>query len=309
MFMFYQIMKICSALNNQICFKGFNESTYLSSDTHLYKNEYNHTTSFFRNKDTLDFTTGYCLKKFPHGTEITEFGCSQGQKGYSLMMNLDANNKNKQYKYHGYDIKLPIEATNEPYKIEFERGYEYLIKLDKKIRAKFFEFFREEKDLSKSDNEIFVTPQKTKVADIMQFSEGNILDIKKIIPPKKSGIVIFQNALYHLLNNEEATREENLKTVDKLFKDIYSVLPEKGIFVLGSLPADHMYDYTHEKKTFFARQNGKTINVSLSTEISKLLAKNGFEPIFYEKIPEQSRVALFKEVYLPSVWQKACRLA
>lgn len=323
----------------------------------------NNYTTFFRDFETLKFVKNYLTKNFPHGTEIAEFGCSLGQKPYSLMILLDKENKDKRYKCTGYDFAEVIDKIREVplYGIsEFsceERclfdNYDKSHLFEKRIytpqeaeilKNKFYEYFQiytpekvsnaeykrrkqllqdgtelKKQELQKArltiayndiirQNNTVLTPTK-KAQNCVEFKTGDINEIDKLLPKRKTGAVIFQNALYHILANNEIgyeieDLEPNVHKAAELFKKINKVLEPGGIFVLGSLASDHLYSFEKEDKTHLAYQDGKRIRVYTSSPIHDALKENGFEPVFFEEVPDGTAYVDYPDVHLPSVWKK-----
>lgn len=341
------------------CYSGFTDVQ--AGDKKQRVNNY---TTFFRDFKTLDFTKNYILKNFPNGTKIAEFGCSTGQKPYSLMILLEEQNKDRKYKCTGYDFpevlkiskETPLFGLNQYTKEEeilFD-VYNHSELFGKKIvtpqkaqeyRDTFFKYFSEYKpektitgerykylkklveenkdktpdEIKKAKEDLFyfdlisrttkVVKANGKAKELVDFVPGNIKDIDKILKPKENGVVIFQNALYHILSKNDLYYEiqDLKKNVDegaKLFKKINRVLPLNGIFVLGTLPSDHIYDYECEKDSHLAYQNDRQIRVYDSSPIHKSLRENGFEPVFYEETPDNTAYVDYKDIHLPSVWKK-----
>src|SRR5574344_1796135 len=73
-------------------YAGF--TTVHSKNVNLTTNNY---TAFMRDYDTLKFSQNYLTKTFPYGAKIAEFGCSTGQKLYSMMIMLDKYNAQNKY--------------------------------------------------------------------------------------------------------------------------------------------------------------------------------------------------------------------
>ncbi len=307
-------MKISLIGKNNINFKGYEERTYLSSPDSVSKRDViNHKTEFFRNYPTLKFTRDYISKNFPQKADIAEFGCSQGQKCYSMMVMLEEGGYKGKYKIKGYDFEKPIaNAIKGNYKLHKFTPFESLLFEKNDVSDKFFEYFNVvEKGNSAAQKalDVFsVTPNKDAIGDKVRFHLGNILDIKKIVSNKGAEVIVFQNALYHLLDDVDNPSKKALKSVENLFKKINSILPRNGIFVLGNLPSDHMYSYHYEKTSHFIQQGENKIRICRPTRIEKLLIKSGFEPIFYEKIPYGTVIEKYNDVHLPSVWKKINRL-
>lgn len=311
--MFCIDMKI-SFVKNNIHFKAYEERTYLDTPDSLTRRDViNHKTEFFRDYPTLKFTRDYISETFPEKADIAEFGCSQGQKCYSMMVMLEEAGYQGNYKINGYDFEKPIaKAKMGNYKVQKSAFYESLLFGKNSISDKFFGYFNI-LDKKNADERIisdvfFVAPNKETIGDKVKFQLGNVLDIKKLIAQKGAEVVIFQNALYHLLDDYDNPSKKVLKSVESLFKKIHGVLSTDGIFVLGNLPSDHMYSYRYEKTSHFIQQGEKKIRICKPTKIEKLLIKSGFTPVFYERIPYGTVICKYNDVHLPSVWKKINRL-
>lgn len=296
-------MKIYGINKTPVVFKGYSKISYVDDkNSLLIRDEKIHTTSFFRDFPTLDFTQNYIKKTFSKGTNIAEFGCSQGQKGYSLMMMLDDCNADKKYKYQGFDFELPIDDANRRiYRIDSRISGESAIFNDSGVKSKFFKFFHAININANDTNSIHVMPNNDKFSGVIKFKKGDILDMNSIFKQKQRGVIIFQNALYHILYDARLPSETNLKIVKKIFDDSSKNLSKDGIFVLGSLTADHAYSPAINKQTSFVYQNNEKISVFKSTIIHELLKKAGFSPIFYQK---PASITNLSDVHLPSVWKK-----
>lgn len=113
-------LKVSNVINNIPSFKGYNSATYDAPS----KNQQTwciHETAFFRDIDTMEFAKDYITKKFPNGTHIADFACSNGEEAYTLLMLLSEQNGDKKYKVTGYDIsKRVLElAESGPFKINY----------------------------------------------------------------------------------------------------------------------------------------------------------------------------------------------
>lgn len=341
------------------CYSGFTDVKVNGKESTV-----NNYTTFFRDYPTLEFTKNYLLKNFPKGTHIAEFGCSTGQKPYSLMITLDKYNQDKKYKMTGYDFPEVLELVKETpmfglnaytkqeqvlfddYKKSELFGAKYIDVNDaaeyKKTFYKYFDTYKPEynitgerykilknlvnnnpekntPEIQKAKEDLFysdlirscttVVKANEKGQKLVEFKPGNINDIDKILTPKENGAVIFQNALYHVLSDNDLDYEindliKNVHKADALFKKINRVLPKDGVFVIGSLPSDHIYDFEREQYTHLTYQNGRQIRVYDSSPIHSALRANGFEPVFYENSPENTAYVEYRDVHLPSVWKK-----
>ena len=367
-YMFYPGMIICntnySAYKTPVNFKHYSGRTTVSSDG--VNRDVNNFTIFFRNPKTLKFTRDYILKNFPNGTNISEFGCSMGQKPYSLLIMLDKYNKNGKYKITGYDFPEVInkarntkmygltnyiteeEMLFDNIKVPFlvERGvlspaeaqelkdtfYHYFdiykpSESKNKPQSRFSSrlkslFAKKQKaqDNIMTINEIFeyknlilksnmVVKANKKGDKNLELKSGDITEIDKVLGGKKSGVIIFQNALYHILNDNIADfynynkSSKNINKIENLFEKVNRCLEKNGIFVIGNFTADHLYDYDKERDTRLLYQDDELLRVYDSSIIHKALYENGFVPIFYEDT-ELSAQCDRRYVSLPSVWKK-----
>jgi len=135
----------------QTSFKGYkNESYNLKSKNAM--DSCIHETSFFRNLETLDFAKKYLISNFPQGTNIADFGCSNGEETYSILMLLNKHNKDKKYKITGYDIspKVINLAQGGPFKVQYRyiegvinSDFEYKQSDRKDLRQTFFDCFED----------------------------------------------------------------------------------------------------------------------------------------------------------------------
>lgn len=157
------------------------------------------------------------------------------------------------------------------------------------------------------NNSIVVEATK-KTKDVVDFKAGDINKINRILSPKGTQVVIFQNALYHILQggikHVDDEKLLNIKKVTLLFDKINKVLPKNGLFVLGSWGTDNLYDYEKESQTRLIYQDNKRIRVYDTSLVHNALRQKGFEPVFYEKIPYGTAFVAYRDVHLPAVWKK-----
>ena len=307
--------------------------------THISRYGYNdmtlnNKTAFMRDFETLEFVRDYIVKTFPNGAKIDEFGCSTGQKPYSLLVLLDDYNNDKKYKITGYDFKEVFDSIEAPlFLVEdnvicesmlfphFEGDKTISRAKAKDIRDKFFKYLPEcDYNTLKTFEErhmhnmicqpwgVVVKPDEKYTKGVINFVAGDINNINRFLMPSESNAVIFQNALYHLMGSSKAFGKipaETLENLLILFRKINIVLSKDGLFVLGNLPIDHIYNDTMLEKCHYVYQNDERIKVYDDSIIHKLLHKSGFEPVYYDKIPEG--LIYTKEstdIFLPAVWKK-----
>lgn len=298
-------MRITNSLQNKnIYFCSYTEKTNKVTPLSGKIETLNHTTNFFRNFPTAKFVTKYMVEKFPNGTSSAEFGCSIGESIYTRLILLDEYNKNKKYKQIGYDFAKPINyAHTNFHKISKVNADESILfqKENTNLAKTFLKYF----DLINQNNfNVLVKAKAEVIKNQVEFKEGNILDIKKLLKPKANGAIFFQNALYHLNRD----RSLPLETLDKLFKNIHNLLPKDGIFVLGTLPSEHLYDAEFESQTELLYQENKLIRIFKNSSIHKKLMNANLEPIYYEKCSTSLPHYKYSEIYFPTVWKKINRL-
>lgn len=148
-------------------------------------------------------------------------------------------------------------------------------------------------------------PKLEVFGDVVDFRCGDINEISKILNGKEQpGAIIFKNAWYHILGVNEVSHPSflNLAGAENVMRQCSDILPEGGLLVVGNLEKDHIYD---GQRGHFIQQNGKRIRVCDNTLFHDLLRKNGFKPIFYERVKDvHERFYMSEDTYLPSVWQK-----
>lgn len=314
---------------NPISFKEYHGYTevVVSGKKKVDTNNY---TGFMRDAEALKFTKDYIFKNYPNGTNIAEFGCSLGQKPYSLMLMLDEKNIDKKYKITGYDFPEVInKSKNNIFEISKFSKIEQVL-FPNYVSSNIYNykpFTDEEAEKLRISFEKYFIPQNSSVnklrcptlfsanteltKDVINFKPGDIREIDKLVAPQKTGVVIFQNALYHILSETLAYDMEDMIYVDsakKVFEKINKVLPKDGIFVLGNMACDHIYDSDDEDSSILKYQDNKQIRVYENSKVHKALYESGFKPVFYEKIQSHTPYCNYREMYLPSVWKKVSEI-
>ena len=256
-------------------------------------------TSFFRHTDTIKALRRYLEDNFQNCKSIDIFdgACSSGEESWTIAMML----KNLPIKITGFDLgekaiksaqegsykiitpQKEIHYNDSKYHIENDAyqdsflSSQNLTDLDQdamEYRTLFNNFFNKELSLKNlflsifSKNKIETYRIKPEKKDICRFVSGDITKLKDIIKDNEADAILFRNALYHITTSGNV--HENLRDageikniLNKIFKDIYDCLSEKGIFVLGTHKKDHLES-----------GQGKLIY--------KLLEDNGFEPAYIE---------------------------
>ena len=337
-----------------LTFKGCTETTTLPNAGKNTDDLCVHETYFFRNIDTLNYTTDYIKKVFPNGTNIAEFASSTGEEAYSIAMLLKDSNKDKKYKIFGYDITPRIieQMDSRLYEITPNKSETFLVsdyhtqsREQENLKKIFYDHFEKipkewqyfeysPKNIKKlllkldsSKNEIektalkymisyskipiqdkwgqFFIPKKDVFKDVVSFETKDISELgEKYELNENTGVVFFKNAFYHIIGfgSYKENRPVDLALANKVTEEINKNLDKNGIFVVGSLIRDHLYN--EKSQTRIIKQDNKDIEVCDSTEFHKMLRKNGFEPVFYECIKDECIGRFIRPVYLPSVWKK-----
>lgn len=152
-------------------------------------------------------------------------------------------------------------------------------------------------------NGIDFIPKKDIFKNIIDFKVTDIASINKDFELNSTGLVSFQNSLYHILKSRvlpSLKKYENIdaKPAEMLFQKIHKVLKNNGLFVIGNLQHDHLFDKNSFTNQFIEiEQNNQKIKVFRQSPIHKILRNIGFEPIFYSQ-------ESISKIYLPSVWKK-----
>lgn len=169
--------------------------------------------------------------------------------------------------------------------------------------VRFREIIKRHEDFA--PNNAFITKKKF-VQDVFETQIGDIADIEQLVKPdNKTGIVMFKNAWYHIMDSwsRNDISRLNIKGVGDTIGHINNVLPKDGILVVGTLEIDHLFD--NEKtpvKTI--KFNDNEIKTCENTIFHKLLFDNGFTPVFYEKVRDILGDFDKSKICLPSVWKK-----
>ncbi len=267
-----------------------------------------HETAFFRGVSTLEFIKNHLSKTLTpdNPLRMANFGCSTGEETYTLAMLF--NDHPNSLQITGYDLgeKAIQSAQKGHFPIEplggrqFYDAYKdnYLAFSDHKLSSKqkeyrtlFNSFFKTNSNLYESVKELLLSclkerPIKTKYFQLKddslkkhcQFKQGDIMEIDRILEPDSTEIVLFRNALYHLITKENLGRRYPKRIVktrpvlNEFFSKIHTALSENGLFVLGE------------------NENHQTTR--LGQLIHEELENAGFKPIH------------FIDGEVPSVWQK-----
>ena len=156
-----------------------------------------------------------------------------------------------------------------------------------------------------------VIPKRGVFDNILNFNLADVGKIDEVLSKKATNVVIFKNALYHLLGcghlknapKDYKYEDISITPAEELFKKINAVLPENGLFVIGNLSTDHLSRFSATPLEQIS-QNGQIIDVYKSSRIHKALFEAGFEPIFYECMKSGGADFIELKTHLPSVWKK-----
>lgn len=276
-------------------------------------------TAFFRQLEILKFIREYADRMFKDGIRILDGACSTGEETWSLAMLFS--NLHKPVKITGFDLGpeaindakqgifriskatrrfINPDSHYEAYKDSYLAFDEENLSEDQqKCKALFNEFFEPCTGAKEGGSFkqrvkrwIFrnlwinlktkfyrVKPEKANMCDFVQ---GDITNLDEIAQNNSVNVLLFRNALYHLLTdiNEINTQfripksdNEIIKILGKIVDSAHSKLSKNGLFVLG---------------------NNEGLQTFKPELIKKVLRERGFVPILGED-----------NMYsVPSVWQK-----
>ena len=146
----------------------------------------------------------------------------------------------------------------------------------------------------------------------IKIQEGDIHNIKNLLPDKKAGAILFRNAFYIETGNygiNEFSLLEDLsvnkkKIIENIVDKVYDKLLPGGLFILGDIEKDHIYiadNSVKDKDKYFIRNFG--VAICKEPLLWSALEKDGrFEPVFYKKVA--SPCALREDMKVPTIWRK-----
>lgn len=294
-------------------------------------NKVKHQTSFFRDPDTIGYIANYINTecKGKKHISLADFGCAVGEEAYTIAMMAN----DSRLKIMGYDVSPDVidianqgiytisskedgcylSSTNEDHFLN-KKNEDIRNKAEKSYHELFHRCFSEisnlPEDLAKNRHfqaahnrdkncQKFFKLNKKELNPSVSFEVGNINEIESVLKPGSTDIIVFKNALYHLLPEKRTNKDYVafcLSKIDKLFKSINDSLKPGGIFVLGRLSIDHM-----ATPEIFKQNNGQKV---CNLPIHELLKANGFEPVHYDSVHKEYNDGIDATIFLPSVWQK-----
>lgn len=303
--------------NAGVFFAGLHFTEKLITPVYLNKTGHHQCdTFFFRDLSTLNTMKAYLPNHFPEGTHIADFGCSKGEETRTIEMLLSDINQDKRYTITGYDPSIGriSEANEGIYHIGMNEDNFLLTNISelmpggKKLKKLFNEYFSKKPSQNKGGEKCFVA-KVFKAID--SFRVGNIgyadelLKEKEIQEGKKTGVVIFKNGWYHIMQSNPGdfcTPDEydNLNDLKTVLKKIHGVLPDNGILVTGSLPRDHIlgaYAYNLD--------NG----IIDTSPFHNALKECGFKPVEESATIVQPQVGamdfiFYRNTQVYSIWKK-----
>lgn len=222
---------------------------------------------FYRDVPTLVESVSLIENEFPNGTTILDGACSTGEELISIY-SLISKNREK-YNFIGFDLSddaLNI-ANKNIYSVIQDFGDAFLI--NSKCSAK-------ENELKRNFYEVMVKTAKPdfqlnhfaleRLEDLdvdyfrmsdehrknINFQKSDINEIDTFQPDREVGAIFFRNALYMMVNNslhkglydKNYANEQDINRAEilgSLVDKIYDRLASRGIFVLGEIPAEHVY--------------------------------------------------------------------
>ena len=239
--------------------------------------------------------------------DIADYACSSGEEAFSLAMLLK--NRNLNYSLTGYDIAESALETAKRGEVGINNPAEYLQAREKEslnnlntldtilfvmsrlkhtqfqdrylsqdntppdepLQKKYYDLFHQhfQKQEAASLPERAVYQLKPNASLGCDFQVGNIQDIEKKRGQNSTDVLLFRNALYHLItqpaNQEAGGIRKPLSSVqavnqqlDDLFQQFYQVLSPDGILVMGEKE-----NAQHQQKEL----------------VDSALARNGFQPL------------------------------
>ena len=258
-----------------------------------------HQTAFFRDYQTKKFVVDYIHKNFNNkdNVKIIVGACSTGEEALSLSMMLsgigqkadilgiDLGEKaikqanGKKYLLQKADIDdflmLGIIDKYDDWYLGFDVSGHYLFPHEKEQRKMFTDFFtpsrtpqykeklmdytgvREGRHIKNLETRIFKL--KRKKGENCKFVVGDIMNLGKITKGKKSDVIFFSNALYHLTSDFNREKKNNAaKIMDKLAKIFRANININGLVCFGE------------------KEKAEGVDTEL---LKKVMEQNGFEAI------------------------------
>lgn len=298
-------------------------------------------TCFYRDIPTLRAAEKLLRYSFPNGTIIMDFAGSNGEEAISLYSLLNDSSQTK-YKIYSYDkskkavelgkkgIYTVFSANANDYFLLPDSKYSKLLKDKngqvKELRERFLEMMEPVARPAYEINDrnylyrLTASPNfyvkyfrlKDEYKDKIKIEEGDIHNIKNLLPDKKAGAILFRNAFYIETGNygiNEFSLLEDLSVnkkeiIENIVDKVYDKLLPGGLFILGDIEKEHIYiadNHVKDKDKYFVRNYG--VEICKTPLLWSALEKGGrFEPIFYKKV--DSPCAFKEDMKVPTIWRK-----
>jgi chemotaxis methyl-accepting protein methylase len=215
-----------------------------------------------------------------HEIHIADYACSSGEECYSLAMLLDSLNQDNKIKITGYDLarKALANAKEGRFSLTCPSMAKQLLAMvigsntytdaylgfvvndlallmkksgldripsteqKKKYRELFARFFSQEGEIQIiNDSRIKTFKVKSEFTSKCHFKEGDITQINQERGENSTDVVLFRNALYHLITNNKnlserlpKSKQETQEILSDLFGKIYHTLKPGGLLVMGN---------------------------------------------------------------------------
>lgn len=298
---------------NRLSFKGhFGSEIFVEGSKELTLIQ---ETAFFRQTQGLVFAKDYAKKIFngKGKLRILDGACSTGEETWSLAMLFDdypdveitgfdlGVQAIKQANQGVFHISKPTFLYNRKIaqKDAFKDSYLAfrqigLSKEQRRYKALFKSYFKpcptpkEEVQNNELKTKYYlINPSKKSKCNFVQ---GDIMNLDNIAQNNSVDILLFRNALYHLLsdksmnNNHRVPKSEKEinETLGKILEGIHNKLSENGILVLG--------EREYEQIT----KNGEYTHLINNTTLIEIFLAKGFVPIF----------SVSEKKGLPIIWKK-----
>lgn len=221
---------------------------------------------FYRDFPTLIASAGFLKKNFPHGTTVLVGACSTGEDLISLYSLLPDAEKYKLIGFDKSDDALEI-ANKNIYSVIEDYGDAFLIDKTedstlRKLKSLFNNVMEKtsEPDFQlNAPNLMFINEpemvyyrMKNEHRKNIDFKKLDINDIDSFLPEEEVGAIFFRNVFYMLTGNHLSMGIHNpenghniyvnkAECLNSIVDKVYERLPVGGFFIVGEVPAEHVY--------------------------------------------------------------------